>query len=119
MTDATRYRPPGKSWFASALARALLATTRPVPTGYSPIEERVPRHIVRKGGRAIRKYLARRANEANRRRRWLHRRARAQTWPAWQADVQRLTNWQRNQWARAGYPRDRVGDFLLLQRRAK
>ena len=31
-----------------------------------------------------------------------------------QALVNRMTNWQRNQWARAGYPADKVGDFATL-----
>lgn len=31
-------------------------------------------------------------------------------------EVNRLTNWQRNQWARAGYPKDLV-PFLNLKRR--
>lgn len=29
----------------------------------------------------------------------------------------RMTNWQRTQWARAGYPKDRVDEFLALERR--
>jgi hypothetical protein len=32
--------------------------------------------------------------------------------------VNRMTNWQRTQWARAGYPKDRAAEFASLQRRA-
>lgn len=34
------------------------------------------------------------------------------------AIVNRMTNWQRTQWARAGYPKDRAAEFASLQRRA-
>ena len=33
------------------------------------------------------------------------------------AQVQRMTNWQRTQWARAGYPVQRVSEFAQKQRR--
>jgi len=40
--------------------------------------------------------------------------------PELQAIVTKMTAWQRNQWARAGYPSDhaKAKAFLLLKRRA-
>ena len=32
--------------------------------------------------------------------------------------VNSLTNWQRNQWARDGYPKSRVAEFAALEKRA-
>ena len=30
--------------------------------------------------------------------------------------IHKMTNWQRNQWARAGYKKGRIEEFLALQR---
>jgi hypothetical protein len=38
--------------------------------------------------------------------------------PERQAKVNRLTNWQRSQWARAGYKDDRLDEFAALVRMA-
>ena len=33
-----------------------------------------------------------------------------------QRRINRLTNWQRNQWARAGYPKNRIDEFAAMER---
>lgn len=37
-------------------------------------------------------------------------------WDETQTKIQRMTNWQRTQWARAGYKPSRVAEFLAMER---
>lgn len=34
-----------------------------------------------------------------------------------QSRINKMSNWQRNQWARAGYPKDRIDEFVAMERR--
>ena len=52
----------------------------------------------------------------------LHDRAKRRDDPAFrphftrQLVIKRMTDWQRSQWARAGYPKNRIGEFAELRR---
>ncbi len=70
------------------------------------------RHARRIIGDVARKLLARRQNEVNQK---VNREKRIERDPH-QDIVNGMTNWRRNQYARAGYPRHRAAEFLALKR---